>query len=69
MKFLELRLKDPSSLYDVDDIRAHLRPMKRKLIEEKMVANKRKKEGEFDFNKKRSPEGKSITSPTPKTET
>ena len=30
-KFLELRLQDPESLYDVDDIRKHLAPKRQKL--------------------------------------
>ena len=30
-KFLELRLQDPESLYDVDDIRKHLKPKREKL--------------------------------------
>ena len=35
-KFLELRLQDPQSLYDVDEIRAHLKPKQVKLQQEKM---------------------------------
>ena len=31
-KFLELRLKDPQSLYDVGEIRAKLAPKQQKLI-------------------------------------
>ena len=35
-KFLELRLQDPESLYDVDDIRKHLAPKRNKLQMEQM---------------------------------
>ena len=35
-KFLELRLKDPSSLYDVGEIRAHLAPKRTALLTEQM---------------------------------
>ena len=49
VKFLKLRLQDPTSLYDIGDIRAKMRPKQQKVREEEMVRKGLKVPGKFMF--------------------
>ncbi len=49
MKFLQVRLTDPTSLYDIGEIRDRLKPKWKKFEDEEKVQKGRKKPGDFQY--------------------